>query len=183
MKKKRSYISLLILILAHNIAFLGCDDTEDHEVVQDEHVCEHLTDTASVALQAVANAQTAIDSLSGDVNYRIQTQDHIRFDLSLIQDSTSLYYGYVPYMPIDGDGDYILYLDKEAHVELVNVTESTTVAPEEEMDHSDYCDAIHYMGIYELHAEDTYLLSFYEIMDPSIGVVFVKVEDHEGHDH
>lgn len=187
MLKKRSYISLLLLTLTYSIAFIGCDDTEEHEEVQDEHVCEHLIETASIAVEAVANAQAAMDSLSNDDSYRIQTQDHIRFDLSLIQDSTLLHYGYVPYIPIDGDGDYFLYLDREANVELINVTESSTVMPEEEMDHSDYCDAIHYRGLYELHTEDAYVLSFYDTIDSSVGILFVKAEDHdedhEDHDH
>lgn len=186
MFKNTRYILLLILILSYGIVFIGCDDTEEHEEHQDEHVCEHLLESEGVAIDAVADAQTAVDSLASDDSYRIQAQDHIRYDLTLMQDTTQLYYGFVPYKPIDGDGEYILYLDTEANVELINFTESTTVVPEEVTDHSDYCGEIHHKAVYDLHEEDTYVLSFYETIDSSVGVVFVIAEDHddhEDHDH
>ena len=183
MFKLKSYISLLILILICSIAFVGCDDTEEPEEVQDEHICEHLVESASVALHATTDVQSAIDSLAHDGSYRIQAQDHIRYDLTLMQDTSGLYYGHIPYTAIDGHGDYILYLNIEANVDLFNFADSSIVVPEEELDHSDYCDEIHYKAIYELHEEDTYVLSFYDTIDSTVGIVFVKAEDHEDHDH
>ena len=183
MFKKKHYILLLIFSLSCGVLFVGCDTTEEHDEDQDEHVCEHLVESAGVAIDATADAQTAVDSLASDDSYRIQAQDHIRYDLSLMQDTTQLYYGFIPFKPADGDGDYILYLDSEANGELINFTESSVVVPEEVTDHSEYCDAVSFKAVYELHAEDTYVLSFYDTIDSSVGVVFVKAEDHEDDDH
>jgi hypothetical protein len=177
--RKIHFVSVFMLIFSSG--YISCDATEEQEEVQDEHVCEHLAGGPALSIAASPDMQTALSALAADETYRIQAVLHTRFDIELIQDSTLLYHGIVPYIPIAGTGDYYLYLDKAASVQILNVVDSTVIVPEEVTDQSDYCESVNFKGLYELNAEATYLLSFTDNIDPIIGAVFVAAEDDDDH--
>lgn len=178
------YIKISIIFLALAFAFTSCDNSEEPEETQDEHVCEHLMDGPAIAIDASVDAQTAADSLSANDAYRIQAQLHTRYDVELLEATNGTFYGSVPYKPISDEGDYIVYADKDAIVLVYNVDESENAAAEEVYDHSDHCDLVAYKGIYHLHSEDTYVVSFENVSTSTIGVLIPKAADSdEDHDH
>lgn len=171
-----------MIILAFSL--VACDTTEDEEESQDMHVCEHLADGPAVAIHASSNLQSAIDSLSSDAVYRIQAQLHTRYDVELILGQDGHYYGHVPYIPIADEGDYILYMDDAIDVSLYNTEDSSHVSAEETYDHSDDCADVAYKAVYHLHENDTYILSFRDSHESSVGMLFPMAEEaDEDHDH
>lgn len=182
LNKKIYLLAGILLFLVFTIA--GCDQSEEEEESQDAHVCEHLTYGPSVAIQASSSFQSAKDSIDQDDAYRIQAQLHTRYDLALIESQPGHYYGHIPYNPIADEGDYILYMDQAETVTISNSEDSSLVAAEELYDHSEDCAAVAYKGIYHLHAEDTYILSFQDSHSSSVGVLFLMAEEaDEDHDH
>ena len=181
MKRSPKFRYLIMLALMSIFAFLGCDSSEEIEEVQDEHICEHLSDGPAISITATETEDAAISALAADDSYRIQAVLHTRYDIELRQDTTLLFFGYIPYKPIDGTGDYLLYLDKTANVQLINLQDSVVVIPESVTDHSDYCETVKFKALYELNQANTYLLYFVDNIDSSIGAVFVAAEDEHEH--
>lgn len=179
---KRTILSVTLIILS--FVLIACDQSEELEESQDMHVCEHLVAGPSISMAASADYESAMDSLMRDSTYLVQYQMHIRYDVALLADSMGHYYGHVPYRPIAGEGDYILYLDQSVDVTIRNAEDASLVTPEESFDHSDDCAAVAYKGLYHLHENDTYILSFEDFHASTVGMLFpMSAEEDEDHDH
>lgn len=172
----------VIITITLGLTLLGCDQSVEPEETQDMHICEHLTYGPETSLTASADYQSAINKLNSDSTYLVQYQLHTRYDIALLVDNTGHYYGHTPYRPVADDGDYILYMDQAVDVTIRNVEDGSVVTAEETYDHSDDCAAVAYKGYYHFHAEDTYILSFEDLHESKIGMLFPEAED-EGHDH
>ncbi|MBC8190770.1 MAG: hypothetical protein H8E18_00155 [FCB group bacterium] len=180
---KYRILTLILTIFAFTI--IGCDESEEHEESQDEHVCEHFLYGPEVEMTASADYQSAIDNYNADATYLVQYELHTRYDVMLLADTSGHYYGHVPYRPISDEGDYILYMDQAVDVTIRNTEDGSVVVAEETEDHSDDCAAVTYKGVYHLHADDTYVLSFDDLHESTIGMLFPKAadEDEDDHDH
>jgi len=179
---KLRILTIILTVLAFTI--MGCEEAEEHEESQDEHVCEHLLDGPVVSMDASPDYQSAIDSLGSDATYRIQVQLHSRYDLELIEGPDGHFYGHIPYQPIADEGDYILYMDQNVAVTIRNTEDDSVVEAEETYDHSDDCATVAYKGVYHLHAGDTYILSFDDLHESTIGMLFpAAAEEDDDHDH
>ncbi len=185
----KQFISLNIftlILISSFLVFPGCEDNDDHhaEESQDEHVCEHLADGPIATLTASTTAEAAIAALNSDNNYRIQAQLHTRYDITFLQDSTMNYSGYIPYLPIDGDGDYLLYLDTDATVALLNHSEGfEEVEAENSADHSDDCELVHLKNTFHLHADDEYVIHVLTASPDPVGMLFPKHSGEDECDH
>gem|GEM_PF-2123574 len=177
---------VLTVLLASGLIFMGCEEAEDeHTESQDEHICEHLMDGPVATLEASNSIEDAMGTLSTDSNYRVQALLHTRFDVSFPLDTNGTYSGYIPYLPIGGDGDYILYLNQSVDITLINHSEGDEVVEaESSSDHSDDCSAVAYRGVYHLHGPDEYVLYVSGAAMETIGMLFVPSSDEdEEHDH
>jgi len=174
---------LTVILTIFALTMIGCDESEVHEESQDEHICEHFMYGPEVEMTASADYQSAIDNLNSDSTYLVGYELHTLYDIALLADSTGNHYGHVPYRPIADEGDYILYMDQAADVTIRNTEDGSVVMAEETEDHSDDCAAVAYKGVYHLHAEDTYILSFDDFHESTIGMLFPMAEDEDDHDH
>jgi len=179
--------SLIVsLLITFGMILVGCADPEDdHEESQDAHVCEHLVDGPSASLTAMAALEDALDAVNADNSYRVQAQLHTRYDVTFPADTTGSYSGYIPYLPIVGDGDYVLYADAAVNITILNHSEdNAVVTPETVMDHSDDCPSVAFKGIYHLHSEDVYLIQVTGAPDALIGMLFPAFQgEDDDHDH
>lgn len=178
----KNIYTIIPLLLIYLFILPGCDQSEMEEETQDEHVCEHLTAGPEIGIDALADLQSALDSLALDPNFRIQAQLHTRYDIQLLPDAAEGFSGYVPYKPVADEGDYILYMNQSVNFLLLNATDNSTVLPETVFDHSDYCNDVAYKGIFHLDSAITYALSFENSSEAIIGVLFPKASDDD-HDH
>ncbi|MEA3286521.1 MAG: hypothetical protein U9Q77_04010 [Candidatus Marinimicrobia bacterium] len=178
--KKHFIIATILISLLSTFA---CDQTEEIVESQDTHVCEHLMDGPSIDLLTVTSLSQAIDSLDADDEYRVQAQLHTRYDLELLEDSTGLFSGMIPYTPVGGSADHILYMNQAVEVSVLNAASNEALIAHEVMDHSDDCDEIAYKGIFELDQDVTYVLSFHQVSTSSVSVLFPLYDGDSDHDH
>ena len=166
-------------------AFQSCTETDPDVESQDEHVCEHLMDGPSIAMTAAPDLVSALDSLQNATSYRVQHVMHTRYDVSLPRLNDSLYRGFVPYLPVAEDGDYVLYADADLELVILDHTNGDTVIPAEiAWDHSDDCLVVRYKAIYELLASHTYLIQISDSTRDHVGIVFPALLDNaDEHDH
>lgn len=174
----------LTAILIFSFALLGCEPDDDHhDEGQDDHVCEHLLDGPVATLTATADIATAADLLANDANYRVQALQHTRYDVTFLIDSLGSYGGYIPYLPVAGDGDYVLYLNESATIELLNMSDGNVLVSAENVeDHSDDCDLVAYRAIYHLHDTDEYVIHIRDASSEVVGMLFPDLEEDD-HDH
>jgi hypothetical protein len=186
MKSLNVRFMALAVLLASGLIFTGCEETEDkYTESQDEHICEHLEYGPVATLDASTSIADAMSALSSDSNFRVQALLHTRFDVIFPMDTNNTYSGYVPYLPIGGDGDYILYLNQAVDVRVINHSEADAmVEAESSSDHSEDCEAVRFRGMYHLHDTDEYVLYVSGAEMETIGMIFVpSTEEDEEHDH
>ncbi len=181
-KNVTGFMILSILIFSTG----GCDLSDEPIESQDEHVCEHLIDGPAWVMEASQSPTQAIDSLMADPGYRVQAQEHTRYDVTLLSDSTGgTYSGYVPYQPVAEDGDYVLYMDESVACVMINYSnKEAVVVPESQFESSVDCDVIASKAIYHLDTDMTYLLHYSAVTEPVVGILLPACsEADDDHEH